>query len=218
MSPIKVIFFDIGNVLVKLRTDAFLEAMAANCDTRWDKAAILAAIRAPEGPHVDYEKGRIDGPQFHAHLVERFGLRLDYRAWLQIWNSYFEPNRPMEALVARLQGQARFFALSNTNAEHLAQVKRNFRVLDRFEGIVASHEVGARKPENAMFQAALQRAGVVPEQALYLDDIAPFVEAAKAFGMNAFHYSYNDEALRQALLAHGFELPSLDGRSSAMFC
>ena len=218
MSRIQAIFFDIGNVLVKLRTEAFLEAMAANCDARWDKAAILAAIREPEGPHVDYEKGRIGGPQFHAHLVQRFGLRLDYQAWLPVWNSYFEPNRPMEALIARLKGQARFFALSNTNAEHLAAMKRNFRVLDGFEGIVASNEVGHRKPEPAMFAAALQRAGVKAGEALYLDDIAPFTEAARALGWNAFHYSYNDEALRQALLGYGFELPSLDGRSSAMFC
>jgi putative hydrolase of the HAD superfamily len=215
VTPIKAIFFDIGNVLVKLRTQAFLDGAAAACDPSWDQASIKAAFWKPEGPHIDYEKGQIDGPAFHAQMVERFGLRLDYRAWLQLWNAYFEPNRPMEALLARLQGQARFFTLSNTNAEHLAALKLNFRLLDRFEKVIASHEEGSRKPEPAFFHAALAKAGVAPGEALYLDDVEAFTEVGKSLGWQTFHYTFNDDALRQRLLELGFELPSLDGRSTA---
>lgn len=218
MAKPKVIFFDLGNVVVKLRTPQFLQAMAKVCDARWDEAAILKAIREPEGPHIEYEKGRIQGEDFHRHLQERFGLRLDYRAWLGVWNDYFEPNRPMEALIARLRGQARFFALTNTNREHLEHVKRNFRVLDVFDGIVASHEVGHRKPEAAMFQAALQQAGVQAAEALYIDDIEAFMAPAQALGLQTFNYIYNDDALKVALFALGFELPPLDGRASFATC
>ncbi len=218
MKPPKAIFFDIGNVLVRLRTEQFLDGMAKVCDARWERHAILASIRETDGPHVDYEKGRIDGPAFHQHLVGRFGLSLDYAAWLQLWNHYFEPNRPMEALLARLKGQARFFGLSNTNAEHLAHLKRNFRLFDAFEKVIASNEVGARKPEKAMFDLALAAAGVKAEEALYLDDIEPFILQARGFGWQGFHYTFNDGELRQALQDGGFELPSLDGRSSTAFC
>ena len=218
MSRIKALFFDIGNVLVKLRTEAFLDRMAAVCDPRWDRAAILEAIREPQGPHIEYEKGRMDGPAFHAHLVQRFGLSLDYQQWLGVWNNYFEPNRPMEALLARLQGQAPFYALSNTNAEHLAHLKRNYRLLDSFAGIIASNEVGARKPEAAIYEAALAMAGVQADEALYIDDLGRLIEASRGLGLNAFHYSFNDADLRKALLDYGFELPSLDGRSPNIFC
>jgi HAD superfamily hydrolase (TIGR01509 family) len=214
----KAIFFDLGNVVIRLRTAHFLERMTGVCDARWTQAAILEAIREPAGPHIDYEKGLIPGEEFHRHLQGRFGLRLDYRGWLDVWNDYFEPNRPMEALITRLRGQARFFALSNTNAEHWGHVKMNFRVLDGFEGIVASHLVGARKPEAAIFEAALRMAGVAAEEALYLDDMKPFIETAKGLGWQGFHYAYNDDELRRDLLAMGFELPSLEGRAPGMFC
>jgi putative hydrolase of the HAD superfamily len=214
----KAIFFDIGNVLVRLRTEQFLDGMARACDARWERHSILASIREKEGPHVDYEKGRIDGPAFHAHLQGRFGLSLDYGAWLSLWNNYFEPNRPMEALLARLRGQVRFFGLSNTNAEHLAHLKRNFRLFDGFERVIASNEVGARKPEQAIFEAALGAAGLEAGEALYLDDLEPFILEARRRGWQGFHYTFNDADLRQALETLGFELPSLDGRSSTAAC
>lgn len=218
MPKPKVILFDLGNVVVKLRTPQFLARMTQVCDARWSEAAILEAIREPVGPHIDYEKGLISGEDFHRHLQERFGLRLDYAAWLSVWNDYFEPNRPMEALITRLRGQARFFGLTNTNAEHIGHAKRNYRVLDLFEQIVASNEVGLRKPDPAMFQWALQRAGVAPEEALYIDDIERFMEPAQALGLQTFNYIYNDAELRKHLLTLGFELPSLDGRSSFATC
>ena len=218
MDKPKVILFDLGNVVVKLRTPQFLARMKMACDARWTEDAILEAIREPVGPHIDYEKGLIRGEEFHRHLQSRFGLRLDYAGWLHVWNDYFEPNRPMEALITRLRGQARFIGLSNTNAEHLGHAKRNYRVLDHFEQIVASNEVGLRKPDPAIFQEALQRAGVAPQEALYIDDIERFMVPAQALGLQTFNYIYNDAELRQRLVDLGFELPHLDGRSSFATC
>lgn len=218
MPKPKVILFDLGNVVVKLRTPQFLARMAQVCDARWDDAAILEAIREPAGPHIDYEKGFISGQDFHRHLQRRFALRLDYAGWLTVWNDYFEPNRPMEALLTRLRGQVRFFGLTNTNAEHIGHAKRNYRVLDLFEGIIASNEVGLRKPDLAIFALALQRAGVAAQDVLYIDDIERFMAPAEALGLQTFNYIYNDAALRERLLQLGFELPHLGGHSSTASC
>ncbi len=210
---VRAIFFDIGNVVLKLRTGHFLAELAAACDPVWTPESLLAVLREREGPHADYETGRINGEAFHAHLRSRFGLNLGYPAWVRMWNHYFEPNRPMEALLARLRGQARFFALSNTNAEHLSHMRMNFRVLDAFEAVIASN-----KPDAAIFGAALKKAGVPPSAVLYIDDVPEFVESGRALGLRGFHYTYNDEELRGVLLELGFQLPALDGRSHSMFC
>jgi len=123
----------------------------------------------------------------------------------------------MEALVARLRGQARFWALSNTNAQHLEHLRLNFRVFDTFEGITASHELGAAKPEPALYQAAIAGLGLAPQEILYLDDIPAYIEAGRGQGLQAFHYTFNDDELRRRLLGLGFTLPPLDG-ASAMAC
>ena len=217
MPEVKALLLDIGNVVVRLRTQAFLDKMVPLCAPGTTQAAVLLSLRDPASHHHAYERGQMDGPAFHAAQVQRLGLTLDYPAWLKAWNDYFEPNRPMEATLARLQGQAKFWALSNTNHEHLAHVRLNFRVFDTFAGFTASHEVGARKPEPAIFEAALRSLGMPPAQVLYLDDIAEFVEVGRGLGLQGFHYTYNDAELKVELRRLGFDLPPLDGRSS-MHC
>lgn len=214
MAEVKALLLDIGNVVVRLRTQAFLERMVPLCAPGTTQAQVLLSLRDPASPHLAYERGELDGPAFYAAQVQRLGLSLDYPAWLKAWNDYFEPNRPMEALLARLHGQARFWALSNTNHEHLAHVRLNFRVFDTFEGFTASHEVGARKPEPAIFEAALRSLRLHPSEVLYVDDVAEFVEVGRALGLRGFHYTYNDAELKDGLGRLGFELPPLDGRSS----
>lgn len=217
MAEVKALLLDIGNVVVRLRTQAFLDRMTPLCAPGTTSAQVLLSLRDPASPHHAYERGQIDGPAFHAAQVQRLGLTLDYPAWLRAWNDYFEPNRPMEATLARLGGQAKLWALSNTNHEHLAHVRLNFRVFDTFAGFTASHEVGARKPEPAIFEAALRSLRLPPDQVLYLDDIAEFVEVGRGLGLRGFHYTYNDAELKDELLRLGFTLPPLDGRS-AMQC
>ena len=57
--------------------------------------------------------------------------------------------------------------------------------LDRwFDAVVVSAEVGARKPDPALFLEALRRVGVPPERALHVGDHAPHDEVgARAAGM-----------------------------------
>lgn len=216
MSPpaIRALLLDIGNVCVRLRTQAFLERMQPLGRPGLTQDEILASLREAGSAHLDYECGRIDGPAFHAAQVERLGLRLDYDAWLREWNAYFEPNRPFEALLARLGGRLRLWALSNTNAEHLGHVRLNFRLFDTFEGFTASHLCGARKPDPAIFRDAIVRLGLPPEQVLYLDDVVAFVEAGRAQGLRGFHYTFNDAELKDELARLGVDLDPLDGSSS----
>jgi HAD superfamily hydrolase (TIGR01509 family) len=209
----QALLLDLGNVTVRLRQD-WLPRLAAAAAPGTRPEGVPAALAEA---HHAYERGRIDGRAFHAAAVKRLGVGLGYEAWLELWNGYFEPNRPMEALLARLRGQARVWGLSNTNAEHLAFLRLNFRVLDSFEGLTASNEAGAAKPEAAIFEAALAGLGLAPAQVLYLDDVPAYVQAGRDLGLRAFHYTYNDAELKRLLLELGFTLPPLGG-ASVMAC
>lgn len=216
MSPERrplVLLLDLGNVMVRLRSAGFMGRLRAHADPARLPADPWRLFMDPAYGFPDYERGRLDGPGFHARLRDALGLDLDYAAWLRLWNDYFEPNRPMEALLARLRGQARFWGLSNTNAEHLAHLKLHYRVLDSFEGITASNEAGAAKPEPAIYAAALRALGVGAGEVLYVDDVPDYIRAAESLGIPAFHYTFNDAQLKARLLDLGFSLPPLDGAS-----
>ena len=209
-----VLLLDLGNVTVRLRLEDFYGNLARACRPPLDATQAHQFFSDPGLLHHAYERGQIGGEAVFETARSRFGLEMDYRGWLGLWNNFFAPNRPMEALVARLGGQVRFWALSNTNAEHLAFLRLHYRVLDRFEGITASNEVGAAKPEPAIYQAAVKALGVDPGDILYLDDVAAYVEAGRAQGLQAFHYTFNDAELRGHLRGLGLDLPPLSGKSA----
>ncbi|HTB22306.1 MAG TPA: HAD family phosphatase [bacterium] len=205
-GPPKALLLDLGNVTVRLRFDLFFEGLKAACPGR-APGELRSLLQDPATGHDDFERGLLDGPAWHALLQERMGLALGYEDWLELWNNWFEPNVPMERLIADLRGQVRFWGLSNTNAEHLRHLKRAFPVLDAFEGITASCEVGARKPEPAIYAAAQRSLGLAGRDILYLDDIADYVRAGEASGLRVFHYTFNDAQLRQSLRSMGLQAP-----------
>jgi putative hydrolase of the HAD superfamily len=54
-----------------------------------------------------------------------------------------------------------------------------------FDAVIDSSEVGMRKPDPAIFSLALRElGGVAPEHAVFLDDFAGNVEAARRLGMH----------------------------------
>jgi FMN phosphatase YigB (HAD superfamily) len=209
-----VLLLDLGNVTVRLRLGDFYGNLARACRPPLDEARAAQFFSDPGLLHHAYERGQASGQAVFEAARGRFGLEMDYQGWLALWNNFFAPNRPMEALVARLGGQLRLWGLSNTNAEHLAFLRLHYRVLDRFEGITASNEVGAAKPEPAIYQAAVRALGVEPGAILYLDDVAAYVEAGRAQGLQAFHYTFNDAELRDHLRGLGLDLPPLSGKSA----
>jgi glucose-1-phosphatase len=208
----KALLLDLGNVTVRLRFDDFFAGLGAACVPARSPGELRSMLQDAGYGHARYERGLLDGPGWHALLRQGLGLDLDYPAWLRLWNDVFEPNAPMEALIQSLGGQVRFWGLSNTNAEHLRHLRLAYPVLGTFEGITASCEVGAAKPEPAIYAAALRSLGVPAAEVLYLDDVEDYVRAARALGIRAFHYTFNDAALRRTLADLGFRVPPLGMR------
>lgn len=217
--PIKpeAILFDVGNVLLRLKTDEFLRAVEGACPAL-DRATMLAELRQEGSRHHAYEKGEITGEGFHAHMVSRFGMRWSYAEWLRQWNDYFLPNRPMEVFLAKLKSQARFWGLSNTNAEHYAYMRQNFRFFDAFEGVIGSHQVGLRKPDPRIYRAAAQKIGLPAGKILFIDDLQANVDAGLAEGMQAFRYAFNDLELKEFCKILGFVFAEWDSLPSSMAC
>ena len=75
-------------------------------------------------------------------------------------------------------------------------------ISEDFDHIVNSSEVGHAKPDPGIFLAALNMAGIAPEQALFIDDNTDLVEAATRLGLSG-HVFESANALRHKLLHLG---------------
>lgn len=214
---VDVVLLDLGNVVLKLKTQALIRDLETECAGLTEEA-LLAELRAPDSLHIRYEKGQASFDDFFNHFAGRWGLSWTRERFLSRWNDYFLPNRPMEVLISKIRDQTRLWALSNTNQDHLAWVKRVFRVMDVFEGVVASNEVGLRKPDPEIYRKSLEIIGVDAQRILFVDDLDKNIAAAETLGFKTFHYRFNDFEFKETLERLGFDLPTTDHRPSPMAC
>ncbi len=54
---------------------------------------------------------------------------------------------------------------------------------------ILSYEVKARKPDKAIFDAALELGDAKPEESFYIDDIPEYVDAAKSYGIHSHAFT-----------------------------
>ena len=66
-------------------------------------------------------------------------------------------------------------------------------LLRHFHHLILSYEIGAMKPQPAIYRAALQRAECLPSECFYTDDIAPYVEAARHMGIDAVRFESREQ-------------------------
>lgn len=66
---------------------------------------------------------------------------------------------------------------------------------DAFDVMIISAEVGVMKPDARIYQVALEQLDMAPAEAVFLDDFIWNVEAARAVGMQAIHFTQPEQAL-----------------------
>lgn len=95
------------------------------------------------------------------------------------------------SLLRRLRGRYKTALLSNAPAELAQVLVDEFGIGNCFDAVVISAAVGVAKPDPAIYRLTLARLGVAPEEAVFIDDTQPNVEAAVALGMVGIHYRDN---------------------------
>ena len=77
------------------------------------------------------------------------------------------------------------YILSNFSEFGFRRIKQQFDFLQYTDGGVISYEVKEVKPDRIIYETLCSKYGIVPENAVFLDDREENTEAAIAFGMHA---------------------------------
>lgn len=99
----------------------------------------------------------------------------------------------------------RVYILSNFSSFGFEQAKPSFTFLKETDGALISYELRLVKPDRAIYAALCERYGIVPENAVFLDDNADNTAGAEAFGMHGITVE-NREQADAALRALGVRL------------
>ena len=185
----RAIIFDIGRVIVRLDVSRAMAGLAAGLTL--SPADIWSAItHDPRWP--DWQEGRITPRDWHLHLSKRLGGSLSFEQFTDAWNRAIDPVPILESsLFEKLSKRYRLALLSNTDPIHVAHLESAYEFVRHFPkpARIYSCVVGASKPDSLIFREALRATRARPEEAVYIDDILSYVEAAQRLGMAGFTFS-----------------------------
>lgn len=118
----------------------------------------------------------------HAALIAR---------WKEGWSTMLRgPIEGSVQILAELRSRGtRLYALTNFSAETWPVALARFEFLSWFEDTVVSAEHGVVKPDPRIFGIALRRFRLNPPHAVFIDDLAENVAAARACGLTALHFT-----------------------------
>jgi putative hydrolase of the HAD superfamily len=200
-APVQVLLFDLGRVVVDIDFERAFAHWAPH--SRHAPAALRELFQFDE-PYQRHETGHLEADAYFAHLRELLALECDEATLRAGWNTILvAPIPPTLALIDQVRGRLPCHAISNTNAVHLAHMRSAFPgMLERFEHVFASNEIGHRKPHPEAFRHVVRAVGVQPQQALLFDDLPSNIDGARACGLQAVLVR-GPEDVRQALLERG---------------
>ena len=178
---LRAIIFDIGRVLLRVDISRSLVGLAENIPLSPDE--IWSAIsNDPRWP--DWQEGRISPRDWHLHLAKRLGGSLTFEQFVDSWNRALDPVPIHEnSLFEKLSRRYRLALLSNTDPVHVAHMNHSYDFLRFFPVRIYSCSVGASKPNPLIYREALRAVKVRAEEAVYIDDVPAYVEAAQRLGM-----------------------------------
>ena len=101
------------------------------------------------------------------------------------------------AYIRRLRSDFKTGLLSNAFSDLRRLVAETLKFADAFDEMIISAEVGLVKPDPRIYHLALDRLGIAPEAAVFIDDFSRNVEAARAVKLHAIHFKDPQQARRE---------------------
>jgi glucose-1-phosphatase len=194
VRKLRAIVFDIGRVLIRVDVARAMADLASGVSL--SAAELWAAIeKDPRWP--DWQEGRISPRDWHLHLARRLGISLTFEQFVRAWNQALDP-KPMQddSLLEKLSKGYRLALLSNTDPIHVAHMEASYDFFRFFPTRIYSCVAGASKPNPLLYLEALKGCKVQANDAVYIDDILAYVEAARGLGMAGIHFQSTEELLR----------------------
>lgn len=193
---IKALISDFGGVLVRTRADGSRRALEQRLgllpntiDARVFSSDL--SLKAMCGEVGEDELWRTLERELD---LPRFGM-----TWQEFQREFFVEDFLDEELVALIRSvrPALKTGLISNAWDGLREVLRTrVPIADAFDVLVISAEEKVAKPDPRIYHLALQRLGVQPHEAIFLDDFIENIHAANALGLIGVHFQSSVQAQR----------------------
>ena len=184
--PIKAVLVDLDGVLRLWSDDAYLFEenyglpRGAIEECAFAAPQLLPAIR---GLLTDDDWRKLTAKE----LLRAYPKSNAYTAIKHWSNSVGTLNSPAIRAISKLDSKVKIVLATNATSRLRTDLKK-LGILGMFTGIANSSELGFVKPEKEFYSAALEIAGSLPEETIYIDDTLENIPAAFDLGIVSHHF------------------------------
>lgn len=183
-GPRRGLLVDFGGVLTSSPFASFEHFCVAE---GLDPNAVIGRLRTDaQARELVYalEVGTLPEPAFEASFGPMLGVDPD--GLIDRLFAGYVPDEPMIAAVRR----ARVAGIRTGLISNSWGTRRYDRALlaELFDGVVLSGEVGMRKPTPEIYALGAERAGLAPEECVFVDDMPVNLDVPAQLGMAAVHH------------------------------
>ncbi|MCC7117585.1 MAG: HAD family phosphatase [Anaerolineales bacterium] len=191
---IRAIFFDFGGVILRTEYQAPRQALAERFNMEYediDKAVFNSpsAKQASVGQITEAAHWQAIGKRFKLSAVELQEFEAAFFAGDVIDRDFVEY---MDALRPKYH-----VGLISNAWSGLRDYLTKEKLINVFDSVTISAEVGVAKPEAKIFQLALDQANVKAEEAAFVDDFQINIDGCEALGMKGVLFQSPQDVLKR---------------------
>jgi 2-haloacid dehalogenase len=201
MMTINTLVFDLGGVLIDWNPDYLYNKLIPDEQERkW----FLSTVCTPDW-NEEQDAGR-SLKEATEHLVAKYpdheaAIRAYYDRWTEMLGGpIHETVEIFRELKSR--GQLKLYALTNWSAETFPVALEMYEFLHWFDGRLVSGAEKMRKPSPEIYRLLIDRFGIDPKKAIYVDDNIRNVLPARELGFIGIHFR-TPELFREELKGLG---------------
>ncbi|MDZ7744402.1 MAG: HAD family phosphatase [Candidatus Saccharibacteria bacterium] len=172
---IKAIIFDCFGVLTTDTWRAFIDSLPESADTN-----------AARETHRAYDAGLLDKETAAEQIKQATGSTFTELEDIRVENTI--KNEQLLIYIKQLKPRYKIGLLSNVATPWITDSFLTPDEQELFDAMVFSYETGMTKPDPQIFELVCKKLNVEPQEAVMIDDIERYCEAARDIGMQAVVY------------------------------
>lgn len=190
--PIKALYFDLGGVIVRTEDKTLRTELGQRFGMTYDEMDkfVFGCETAKKASF-----GLLTEEQHWRDVARR--LSISENEWKSIAEIFFggdQIDRSLLAFIESVRPGLKTGVISNAwDGLRAYMLEQGF--LAPFDEVIVSAEVGILKPDPRIYHLALEKLGVQPAEAIFVDDMPENIAACEALGMHGVHFKTAEQAL-----------------------
>jgi epoxide hydrolase-like predicted phosphatase len=182
---IKLLIFDLGNVLLRYDDSQYYEYVSKKYGFKYEKVASIM-----ERYNTKLYTGRMKNSEFLRSVSKSLHIPIEKLEFEKYFIKKAKVNKKLTDSALSLKRKYKIVILTNIYMSRYRSTQKVFDI-SQFDRVFASCFIGMRKPDENAYRYVLKKCRVKPGEAIFIDDRKENIAGAKKVGIKSILFRNN---------------------------